>query len=93
MRFLYVPFRIIAAIIGAKLGHLVFKSLWSKIDDGDPPGTTNVEASWKKVVAARVLEAATLAGVAAAVDRASVRSFHHFTGIWPGERGQPSPND
>ena len=53
MKFLYMPFRIIAAIIGAKLGHLVFKRLWSKIDDTDPPATTNVEASWKKVVAAR----------------------------------------
>jgi hypothetical protein len=93
MRFLYIPFRIIAAIIGAKLGQLVFKGVWSKIDDHDPPGTTNVEASWKKVVAAKTLEAATLAGVAAAVDRASVRSFHHFTGIWPGERGKPSASD
>ena len=90
MRFLYAPFRIIAAIIGAKLGQLVFKGLWSKIDEEDPPDTTTVEASWKKVVAARALEAATLAGVAAAVDRASVRSFHHFTGIWPGVRGKPS---
>jgi hypothetical protein len=87
MKFLYTPFRIIAAIIGAKLGHMAFKGLWSKIDDDDPPGPTNVEASWGKVVAAKALEAATVAGVAAAVDRASVRSFHHFTGIWPGERG------
>jgi Protein of unknown function (DUF4235) len=93
MRFLYTPFRIIAAIIGARLGHIVFKGLWSKIDDTDPPGPTNVEASWRKVVAARALEAATLAGVAAAVDRASVRTFHHFTGIWPGERAEPPSPD
>jgi hypothetical protein len=86
MRFLYTPFRIIAALIGAKLGQVVFKGLWSKIDEADPPSTTNVDASWGKVVAARALEAATLASVAAAVERASARSFHHFTGIWPGER-------
>lgn len=93
MQFLYTPFRIIAAIIGAKLGRLVFKGLWSKIDDADPPATTNVDASWKKVVGAQALEAATLAGVAAAVERASARSFHHFTGIRPGERTKPSASD
>jgi len=93
MRFLYTPFRIIAAITGARLGHIVFKGLWSKIDDADPPGATNVEASWRKVVAARALEAATLAGVAAAVDRASVRTFYHFTGIWPAERAKSPTSD
>ena len=71
----------------------MFKGLWSKLDDHDPPATTNVEASWKKVVGARALEAATSAGVAAAVERASARSFHHFTGIRPGEQTKPSASD
>jgi len=37
------------------------------------------------VVAAAALEAATMAGIGAAVDRAGARAFHYLTGIWPGE--------
>jgi hypothetical protein len=86
MRFLYKPFAIIAGIIGAKLGQAVFRSLWSAIDKEDPPQPSTPEASLPKVVGAQALQAATMAGVAAAVDRASVRSFYHLTGIWPGKR-------
>ncbi|MBV9474383.1 MAG: DUF4235 domain-containing protein [Solirubrobacterales bacterium] len=88
MKLLYKPFALIAAVIGAKLGHSVFKSLWSAIDDAEPPKATTAEASLPKVVGAKALEAATVAGVAAAVDRVSARSFYHLTGIWPGERAQ-----
>jgi hypothetical protein len=38
------------------------------------------------VVGAAALEAATMAGVGAAVDRAGARAFHHLTGIWPGDK-------
>jgi hypothetical protein len=93
MKLLYKPFGIIAGLIGAKLGHTVFKGLWSKIDDADPPAATAVDVSWQKVVGAKALEAATLASVATAVDRASARSFHYFTGFWPGERPKSRTGD
>jgi hypothetical protein len=86
MKILYKPFAIIAAIIGARLGRSTFKSLWSKIDAAEPPAPTTAEASLPKVVGAAALEAATMAGVAAAIDRASARTFHHLTGIWPGKK-------
>ena len=86
MRILYKPFAIIAGVIGSKLGKRAFQSLWSKIDDDEPPGATAPSASLAKVVGAAVLKAATLAGVAAAVDRVSAMCFHYLTGIWPGEK-------
>jgi hypothetical protein len=85
MRILYKPFAIIAAIIGARLGRSVFKSVWAEIDTAEPPAPTSVNASLPKVVGAAALEAATMAGIAAAVDRASARTFHYLTGIWPGK--------
>ncbi len=86
MRILYKPFAIIAGVIGAKLGHNVFQALWSRVDQGEPPKPRTEDASLPKVGGAAALEAATMAGVAAAVDRASARVFHYLTGIWPGEK-------
>jgi len=85
MKILYTPFKLISSLVGSKLGHSIFKSLWGRLDDAEPPRPTTDEASFSKIVAAAALEAATLAGVAAVVDRASARAFQYFTGIWPGE--------
>ncbi len=89
MKILYKPFGIIAGLVGARIAHSVFKVLWARIDQEDPPSPTTEEASLPKVVGAAALEAATMAAVAAAVDRASARTFHHLTGIWPGESREP----
>src|SRR5438874_10210387 len=69
MKVLYKPFALIASFIAARLGRGVFKRLWSKIDRADPPDPTTAEATFPKVVGAAALEAATMAGIAAAVDR------------------------
>jgi predicted DNA-binding transcriptional regulator YafY len=86
MRILYKPFSIVAGVIGARLGRSAFKTLWAKIDATDPPDPTTADASLPKVVAAAALEAATMAAIAAAVDRASARAFHYLTGIWPSKK-------
>ena len=86
MKILYKPFAIIAGVVGAKLGRNAFKTVWTRIDGADPPDPTTAEASLPKVVGAAALEAATMAGIAAAVDRASLRTFHYLTGIWPGKK-------
>jgi hypothetical protein len=94
MRILYKPFALIAAAIGARLGQSIFKNVWARIDPAEPPRPASAEASLPKVVGAAVLEAATTAGVAAAVDRASMRAFHYLTGIWPGkDKGATIPED
>jgi hypothetical protein len=86
MKLLYKPFALIAGVIGARIGESAFKAIWSKVDKADPPDPTTESASLAKVVGAKALEAATVAGVAAAVDRASARSFHYLFGIWPGKK-------
>jgi hypothetical protein len=93
MKLLYKPFAIIASLIGAKLGRNAFKSLWTKLDAADPPEPTTAEASLQKVVGAAALEAATVAAVGAAVDRASARTFHYLTGFWPGKQKQEPPKE
>jgi len=86
MKLLYKPFGIIAGLIGARIARAIFVSVWARIDQDDPPKPTTEDASFPKVVGAAALEAATMAGIGAVVDRAGARVFHHLTGIWPGER-------
>jgi hypothetical protein len=85
MKLIYKPFALIAGFIAVRVGRNLFKTLWAKIDDGKPPEPTAPHATLTKVVGAKALEAATMAGVAAAVDRASASFFHHLTGLWPGK--------
>ena len=85
MKILYKPFGLIAGLIAARIGKSIFQGVWSRIDDAEPPAPTAPNTSLPKVVGAAALEAATMAGVAAAVNHASARAFHHLTGIWPGK--------
>ncbi len=93
MKILYKPFALIASLIAARIGASAFKAIWSKIDAAEPPEPTTADASLPKVVGAAVLEAATMAGIAAAVDRASASTFHHLTGVWPGKQHQDEEED
>ena len=85
MKILYKPFGIIAGLIGARIAKAIFGALWDRIDQDAPPQPTTEQASLSKVIGAAALEAATMAGIGAAVDRAGARAFHYLTGIWPGE--------
>jgi hypothetical protein len=86
MKLLYKPFGIIAGLVSGWLGKTVFKRLWAKIDEREPPGATTEEASYPKVIGAAVLKAGVMAGVGVAVERAGAQAFHYLTGIWPGEK-------
>jgi hypothetical protein len=85
MKLLYKPFALIAGVMGAKIGQSVFKTLWARVDGGEPPKPTIEEVSGLKVVGAAALEAATVAGAQAATRRASAHSFRYLTGVWPGD--------
>ena len=89
MKLFYKPFAILAGLIGARIAKQVFDAIWARLDEGAPPAPTTEDASLPKVVAAASLEAAMMAGISAAVDRAGLRAFHYLTGIWPGDRHQP----
>jgi Protein of unknown function (DUF4235) len=86
MKILYKPFAMMASILSSRLGRNLFRSLWSRFDDDEPPEATTPDTTLPKVVGAAALEAATMAAVAAIVSRASARAFYHLTGYWPGEK-------
>lgn len=85
MKLLYKPFSIIAGIIAARLGRVLFRALWTRVDRSEPPKPTAPDESFTKVVGAAALEAATMASVGAAADRVAAEAFHHLTGVWPGK--------
>jgi hypothetical protein len=93
MKLLYKPFALIAGVIGAKVGERLFRAVWSKIDQGEPPEPTRCDAPAGKAVGAAALEAATLAASKAAATRASARSFHYVFGIWPGGESAKQADD
>jgi Protein of unknown function (DUF4235) len=86
MKLLYKPFALFFGVLGTRLGKSTFRSLWARIDKNEPPKPTTEQASFAKVVGAASLEAATMAGAAAAADRAAARTFHYFTGYWPAKK-------
>lgn len=87
MKFLYLPFKIIAGIIGAKLAKNVFKQLWGSIDDAEqPPAPKDLQAKYSKVIAGAAVKGATLAAVVAVVDRTTARAFQSLTGYDPAEQ-------
>ena len=88
-KLLYKPFGIIAGLIAGKLATQIFNALWAKIDpEGEEKGPQPKlrETPAAKAVAGTALQAATFAGTKAVVDRASLRTFEHFTGAWAGDK-------
>ena len=85
MKILYKPFSMIASAFASKVGQGAFKAIWSRVDDAEPPEATVARTTLTKVVAAAALEAATMAAVGAAAERASAQVFYHLTGAWPGD--------
>jgi hypothetical protein len=86
MKLLFRPFAIIAGVIAARLGRKAFEALWARIDDAPVPKAEIEEVPLGKVVGAHALEAATMAGVAVAVDRGALRVFQHQTRFWAGPK-------
>jgi hypothetical protein len=90
-RLLYLPFGIVGSILARILGRQVFRTIWARVDEEQPPAAGDGTGSMMKVVGGRALQAAVMAGAAAAVDRLIARGFHHLLGIWP--KKAPKPED
>jgi hypothetical protein len=85
VKFLYKPFSLISGVIAGRIGKATFQSLWSRVDEYEPPEPTAPETTFPKVVGAAALKAVTLATVTASVERATAAAFHYITGVWPGD--------
>ncbi len=91
MRLFYLPFGIIAGILGSRLGRKAFASIWGQLDDAAPPKPGTGEGTAAKVIAGQALQAGVMAASAAAVERVFARIFYYFIGIWP--KKAPKPED
>jgi len=92
MTLIYKPIGIILGILGGLIGKRVFKFIWTKIDDEDPPKPTTQEADWSKVLVTAALQGLIFKATRAAIDRQGAKGFHYLTGAWPGEK-RPKPEE
>jgi hypothetical protein len=83
MRIVYKLLAKITGGVAARFGKSLFTSLWSRIDEREPPKPTNLDESLPKVVAGATLEAATMAAVGAVVERATASAFRYLFGVSP----------
>jgi Protein of unknown function (DUF4235) len=86
VKLLYKPMSLIVGLLSARAGKAAFKSLWSLIDERDPPKPTAAGATLQQVVLASVLEAGTMAAAGAVGERAAAQTFNYLFGVWPGEQ-------
>ena len=80
-----MPIGIISGLLAGLIAQKGFERLWSLIDDEDPPGPDQQEASLSKLIIALVVEGAVFRLTKGIVDRGVRRSFARLTGTWPGE--------
>ena len=95
MKFLYLPFAIIAGVIGHRTGRKAFQAVWARLggETEKPPSPKAGRVGLAQVAGSAALEAATIAGIAAAVQQLTARVFHHLFGAWPEKPKEPPVAD
>jgi hypothetical protein len=88
--FLYKPIGIVAGILAGLLSSRIFKFIWGRIDEEDPPKANTEVAPMSKVLAAAALQGMVFKLVRSVVDRKMAEGTRYVTGVWPGERA-PDP--
>lgn len=91
MKLLFKPFALVAGLVAGFLGKKLFEFLWGLVDKEEPPKPSTQDAATGKVVAAAAIEGLAFAGTRALVSRQAAATFHHLTGVWPGEK-KPDPS-
>ena len=90
MKFLFLPFSILAGLLAGLIGRKVFDQVWGIFDEEEPPDSKHLEISWGKLLLAAAVEGAIFRAVKEATDHGSRRAFMSVTGTWPGEE-RPEP--
>jgi hypothetical protein len=85
MKFLFLPFSIIAGLVAGFLSKKLFDGVWRLVDDQEAPEAEHKEISIAKLAIALVLEGAIFRAVRGLVDHGARRSFYNLTGSWPGD--------
>jgi hypothetical protein len=90
MKFLFLPFSIVAGLIAGALSKRLFEALWGVIDDEEPPDSEHRDISLGKMIVAEALQGAIFRATRKAVDHQARKAFLGATGAWPGEQ-RPEP--
>ena len=90
-KIVFTPFSILAGLLAAFVGKLIFDRIWALIDDEEPPEPEDREISWVKLVAAMAIQGAIFRAVRGIAEHGARVGFQRWTGAWPGdERPEPS---
>jgi Protein of unknown function (DUF4235) len=90
MKILFIPFSIVAGLVGGFVARKVFDQLWGLVDENEPPDSKHRDIQWGKLLAAAAIQGAIFRAVKEASDHYSRRAFAGVTGSWPGkERPEP----
>ncbi len=90
MKFLFIPFSIVAGLIAGALGNKLFDAIWGAIDDQEPPSSEHRDIDLKKMLIAEALQGAIFRVTRKLVDHEARRAFAGTVGTWPGEE-RPEP--
>jgi hypothetical protein len=85
MKFLFMPFSIVAGLVAGFLSKKVFDGIWGLIDEEEPPKPKHRARSTAKLATALAVEGAVFRLVRGLADQGSRRAFAGVTGSWPGE--------
>ena len=90
MKFIFMPFSILAGLIAGFMSKKVFDQVWGLIDEEEPPDSKHREIEWPKLLAAAAVQGAIFRAVKEGSDHYARRAFAGATGTWPGEE-RPEP--
>ena len=85
MKFLFLPFSIVAGLIAGFLSKRLFDGIWKLFDAEEAPEAEHKEISIVKLALALAIEGAVFRAVRGLVDHSARRSFYRVTGSWPGD--------
>ncbi|MCY0925307.1 DUF4235 domain-containing protein [Streptomyces sp. H27-H1] len=81
----YKPVGLALGAASGMIAAMAFKQAWKLVEgEGDAPGATDEDRSWKEILIAAGLQGAIFAVVKATVDRAGAVAMRRVTGTWPG---------
>ena len=91
MKFLFMPFSILAGLIAGFMSKKIFDGIWQLFNDEEAPEPEHRQISLVKLIMALAIEGAVFRAVRGLVDHSARRSFHRVTGSWPGDEA-PDPS-
>ena len=91
-KLLFLPFSLVAGLLGGLVARRTVAGVWGLIDTHEPPEAQHRDIPVAKLVLALALEGAIVQAVRGAADHGARVAYLRLTGSWPGDE-QPAPAD